>query len=148
MVLVAFWTLKPPYPTASAAIKPTKSNSVNTSTSQAHSKVKAKPLQTINKQIVASNSTVSLPAIKQPVVDSSDTYMQYIFDHESSNNPYAVNSIGCIGLGQACPGEKLLSHCPDLGDRACQVQFFTNYAVARYGSWYQAYIFWINNHWW
>jgi len=127
---------------------PNKSNSVNTSISQAHFKAKVKPLQTNNKQTVASTSTVSLPAIKQPVVDSTDKYMQYIFDHESSNNPYAVNSIGCVGLGQACPGEKLLSHCPDLGDRVCQVQFFTNYAVVRYGSTYQAYIFWINNHWW
>lgn len=87
---------------------------------------------------------------EQPVVTyhSDDFYMEYIFQHESSGNPYARNYLGCLGLGQACPGSKLLSVCPNLGDVACQVGFFTNYAVNRYGSWANAYAFWTNNHWW
>lgn len=79
---------------------------------------------------------------------SDDYYMEQIFAHESSNNPYARNSIGCLGLGQACPGEKLLSVCPDLGDVTCQYQFFYNYAVSRYGSPANAWAVWQQQHWW
>lgn len=82
------------------------------------------------------------------VYHSDDFYMEYIFQHESSGNPHARNHLGCLGLGQACPGTKLLTQCPDLGEVACQVRFFTNYAVSRYGSWANAYNFWTNNHWW
>lgn len=71
-------------------------------------------------------------------------YAQYIYSHESGCNLNAVNSIGCRGIGQACPGGKL----PCGADYACQNAFFTNYAVTRYGSWAGAYDFWVNNHWW
>jgi len=68
----------------------------------------------------------------------------FIYEHESGNRTTAVNSIGCRGLGQACPGSKL--PCGD--DYACQDAWFTNYMQQRYGSWENAYIFWVNNHWW
>lgn len=74
-------------------------------------------------------------------------YMAYIFEHESSNNPTARNPEGCLGLGQACPASKLLAVCPGLSV-ACQQQFFTDYANARYGGWAGAYRFWLANHWW
>ncbi len=67
-----------------------------------------------------------------------------IYMKESGNNPNAVNSIGCRGIGQACPGTKL----PCGADYACQDAFFTNYAMTRYGSWEAAWAFWQNNHWW
>lgn len=67
-----------------------------------------------------------------------------IYMKESGNNPNAVNSIGCRGIGQACPGTKL----PCGADYACQDAFFTNYAMQRYGSWEAAWAFWQNNHWW
>lgn len=69
----------------------------------------------------------------------------YIYQHESGNNPAAVNSIGCRGLGQACPGSKL--PCSNT-DYACQDAWFTNYAISRYGSWEKAYSFWIVHRWW
>lgn len=75
---------------------------------------------------------------------SGNFYKDFIYQHESGNRTTAVNSIGCRGLGQACPGTKL--PCGD--DYACQDAWFTNYAMTRYGSWEKAYNFWLNNHWW
>lgn len=69
----------------------------------------------------------------------------FIYQKESGNNPAAINSIGCRGLGQACPGSKL--PCSD-SDYACQDAWFTNYMLQRYGSWEKAYQFWIANNWW
>lgn len=69
----------------------------------------------------------------------------FIYQKESGNNPAAVNSIGCRGLGQACPGSKL--PCSN-SDYACQDAWFTNYAIQRYGSWENAKAFWLVNHWW
>ena len=69
----------------------------------------------------------------------------FIYQKESGNNPAAVNSIGCRGLGQACPGSKL--PCSNT-DYACQDAWFTNYALQRYGSWEAAYNFWVSHHWW
>lgn len=67
-----------------------------------------------------------------------------IYMKESGNNPAAVNSIGCRGIGQACPGTKL----PCGADYACQDAWFTNYAITRYGSWDAAWVFWQANKWW
>lgn len=67
-----------------------------------------------------------------------------IYHHESGNNPSAVNSIGCRGIGQACPGSKL----PCGADYACQDAWFTNYAMTRYGSWENAWVFWQQHSWW
>jgi type II secretory pathway pseudopilin PulG len=71
-------------------------------------------------------------------------YKSYIYSHESGCRTTALNSIGCRGIGQACPGTKL--PCGD--DFACQDAYFSNYAVTRYGSWEKAYNFWLTNHWW
>lgn len=75
---------------------------------------------------------------------SSNEYKAFIYQKESGNNPAAVNSRGCRGLGQACPGSKL----PCGNDYACQDAWFTNYAMTRYGSWEAAYNYWVKNHWW
>ena len=75
---------------------------------------------------------------------SGNYYKDFIYQKESGNNPNAVNSIGCRGIGQACPGTKL----PCGADYACQDAWFTNYAMTRYGSWEKAYNFWVANRWW
>lgn len=75
---------------------------------------------------------------------STDAAKAFIYQHESGNDPTSVNSIGCRGLGQACPGSKL--PCGD--DYACQDAYFTQYAMQRYGSWEAAYQFWILHNWW
>lgn len=71
--------------------------------------------------------------------------MQYIGNKESSWNPHAINSIGACGLFQALPCSKL--PC-DLSDVDCQVRWATEYATQRYGSWHNAYQFWLQNNWW
>lgn len=92
--------------------------------------------------LVAKVSAAELPATSGNCGDNQ--YKQYIYMKESGCRTTAVNSIGCRGIGQACPGSKL--PCGD--DFACQDAWFSNYAIQRYGSWEAAYNFWINNHWW
>ena len=84
------------------------------------------------------------PVARQTYSLPANQAKAFIYQHESGNNPNAVNSIGCRGLGQACPGSKL----PCGADYACQDAWFTNYAMTRYGSWEAAYQFWVQNHWW
>ena len=71
---------------------------------------------------------------------------QFIYQHESGCDPTAENAGGCLGIGQDCNGQ-LRSACPNL-DYACENQFFTNYAMSRYGSWEAAEAFWRSNNWW
>lgn len=76
-------------------------------------------------------------------------YADYVIGHESGWRTGAVNAAGCYGLGQACPGGKLANACPNWqSDPVCQLEFFTNYANSRYGSWYQAYLAWSRQGWW
>lgn len=76
-------------------------------------------------------------------------YADYIIGRESGWNPAAVSSNRCIGLGQRCNAQILISACPNWQtDPVCQMQHFSGYANSRYGSWQQAYNFWSVNHWW
>ncbi len=97
---------------------------------------------------------VSTPVAQGPVGNCGDNYYaSYIYGMESGGrvvgncNPSAKNAGGCLGIGQACPGSKLIAACPGL-DYTCQNAYFTNYAVSRYGDWAGAYNFWIGNGWW
>ena len=87
---------------------------------------------------------VAYTAPTQPT-DASNPMLQ-IFMRESGNNPSAINaSSGACGLGQALPCSKM--PC-SLSDYNCQVNFFTSYAVSRYGSWDNAWLFWQQHNWW
>lgn len=68
-----------------------------------------------------------------------------IYMRESGCRPWAYNSSGCRGIGQACPGSKL--PCDDY-DFWCQHEWFEGYAFSRYGSWEAAWAFWQSRHWW
>lgn len=73
----------------------------------------------------------------------------FIIGRESGWNLAARNGSGCLGLGQACPGQKLVNACPNWqSDATCQIQFFSSYANGRYGSWQAAYEAWLVKHWW
>lgn len=76
--------------------------------------------------------------------NTGNPYKDFIYMRESRCRTTAVNSIGCRGLGQACPGSKL----PCGADFACQDAWFSNYAITRYGSWERAYQVWVANSWW
>lgn len=87
-----------------------------------------------------------LPSAAVAYSPPADGYKAYIYDHESGNNPGAINAgSGACGLGQALPCSKM--GCT-LSDYACQDAYFDNYAISRYGSWENAYYFWVNHHWW
>lgn len=99
-------------------------------------------------QAAAATVVVAKATTPAPALTGSDAeYKLFIYNHESGNNPTRSNGSGCLGLGQACPGSKLLRVCPTL-DYACEDAFFTNYAISRYGSWAGAYSFWTTHHWW
>ncbi len=106
---------------------------------QAKKEQKAKDLA-----VRASQAAQATVVPQKAYAASGNFYKDYIYQHESGNRTTAVNSIGCRGLGQACPGTKL--PCGD--DYACQDAWFTNYAMQRYGSWQNAYNFWVANRWW
>lgn len=78
--------------------------------------------------------------------DNSDAKL-FIYMKESGNRADARNAGGCLGIGQACPGAKLLAVCPTL-DYACEDMFFTNYMLARYKTWENAKAFWLAHHSW
>lgn len=66
----------------------------------------------------------------------------FIYQKESGNDPKARNADGCLGLGQACPGKKLLDRCPNL-DYECEDAFFTDYMARRYSTWAKAKAHWL-----
>ncbi len=82
-------------------------------------------------------------------ISSGDYYaVDFIISHESGWRPGALSGSGCAGLGQACPGSKVISACPNWSNNAvCQLRFFSGYAQ-RYGGWQQAYFVWQNQGWW
>ena len=74
--------------------------------------------------------------------------VDYIIGRESRWRPAVVNSSGCAGLGQACPGSKLASACPNWQtDPVCQLKFFSGYA-GKYGGWQGAYQAWLIKGYW
>lgn len=79
-----------------------------------------------------------------PVGVSGDELL--VFNRESGNNPGAINpSSGACGLGQAEPCSKL--PC-SLSDYNCQVNYFTGYMEARYGSWEASWQHELDFGWW
>lgn len=90
---------------------------------------------------------VAIPVVSSVVSGCGDNfYANYIYMHESGCSLTITNSIGCLGIGQACPSSKLYATCPVL-TYACENQFFTAYS-AKYGGWLGSYNFWVANHWW
>lgn len=128
------------------------------SKSRQDDEAKQKQIEELNKQIQEKDAQLQAKAATKSVYAATvdpparvyslpeDEAKAYIYSHESGNNPGAINaSSGACGLGQALPCSKM--PC-SLTDYACQDQFFTNYAMQRYGSWNNARAFWVANHWW
>lgn len=75
----------------------------------------------------------------------TDPYQILVYQRESGCKTDSVNSIGCAGIGQACPGSKL--PC-SLSDWDCQNNYFTSYMLSRYGSWAAAWNSETSRGWW
>jgi hypothetical protein len=76
------------------------------------------------------------------VIQSDDYYVNWIIQHESSGNAWAVNpSSGACGLFQ-----KLPCNVP-LGDVNAQMADGLAYIEHRYGTPYNAYMFWQSHRW-
>lgn len=84
-----------------------------------------------------------IPSSEWPAVD-------FIIHKESTWLPAATNHIGCIGLGQSCPGGSgLVAECPNWqSDPVCQLRHFSKYAQQRYGGWWSAHAAWTQQNWW
>ena len=73
-------------------------------------------------------------------------YADYIISHESGWRPFASNASGAYGLCQALPGSKMSSAGSDWATNPItQLTWCSGYANSRYGGWYNAYVYWINN---
>ncbi len=104
-------------------------------------------------QIVAIGTNLSGSegdVIRAGIAASDYPYVDYIVSHESRWDPTARNaSSGAYGLCQALPGSKMASAGSDWETNPItQLKWCDSYAVGRYGSWYGAYIHWVNNGWW
>lgn len=105
------------------------------------------------KKVAAPNNSVAADkaALMNQAGISSDQQASadYIISRESGWRPAASNPSGkYVGLGQTNPAA-LSAACPNWQtDAVCQLRYFDNYAVKRYGSWEKAYAFWSVSHWW
>lgn len=97
---------------------------------------------------------VETPVAQPPVSDQEAEAKDFIYQHESGDNPSATNSLGCFGIGQDCNGI-VRNLCGT--DYSCQDNYFTNYMLRRYGTWQAAKSFWLARvpingrdvgHWW
>ncbi len=105
-------------------------------------------------KIVARGTTIKINKDKLAVMAAAGIsaanygYVNYIISRESNWRPDALNSGGCAGLGQACPGSKLAAVCSNWQrDPVCQLRFFSDYA-SRYGGWGGAYNYWLSHRYW
>lgn len=114
-------------------------------TSQPVPRVIAKGTKLVDNRIAGDKSALLLAAgVPYDQLAAAD----FVIARESGWNLASRSSNGCYGLGQACPGAKLVSACPNwANDANCQIRFFSGYAQ-RYGGWNGAYNFWVANHWW
>lgn len=90
---------------------------------------------------------VPVPVNNAPANCGDNTYANYIYMHESGCSTTITNGLGCLGIGQACPGSKLEVVCPNL-DYTCENAYFTSYANSVYGGWVGAYDHWLAFSWW
>ena len=115
-----------------------------------------KPIVKQKTPVKVSNATILAPQPYSPTISHEDLmaqagispdqyqYADYIVEHESGWNPTAYNSIGACSLVQALPCSKIGN---DWRDPVTALRWGNQYVLARYGSWYQAYLFKLSHGW-
>jgi hypothetical protein len=84
------------------------------------------------------------------IAASDFSYVDYIISHESGWAPTKWNygGSGAYGLGQALPATKMAPYGTDyMTNPITQLKWATAY-VSRYGSWANAYYFWLAHSYW
>ena len=71
--------------------------------------------------------------------------LDFIFQHESGWVVGRWNQVGCAGLGQACPKQKLGEA---YGSLEGEIDWFYDYAISRYQSTHNAKSVWERQRWW
>jgi hypothetical protein len=85
------------------------------------------------------------------IAASDFTYVDYIVTHESDwqVTVYNAQGSGAYGLPQALPPSQMASFGADyMTNPVTQLKWAQSYALGRYGSWANAYNFWVSNQWW
>jgi hypothetical protein len=95
---------------------------------------------------VAAPAPVYIAPTGCSVWHSGDVTIDTLIDRESGGQTCVTNSIGCYGILQACPGEPLRRTCG--GDGACQLKWFEDNKLGRYGSWAAALAHSYATGWW
>lgn len=112
--------------------------------SKAAVKIADTPLQPVAEAVpvpVVPVVTYTAPTVNSSYSGTGDQYLDWIISRESGGNAFAVNpSSGACGLAQELPCGK--SGCT-LGDAACEINWMRSYCISRYGSTYNAYLYWI-----
>lgn len=101
--------------------------------------------------VVSAASSDKQTLMSMAGISPSDyTFVDYILTKESGWRVNAVNrSSGATGLCQSLPASKMASSGSDyLTNPITQLKWCNGYAIGRYGSWSNAYNFWLANHWW
>jgi len=106
-----------------------------------------KPVKTVTASVLTAQTTLAVayiaPVYVAPVSSYSgtgDSSLDWIIAHESGGNAYAVNPhSGACGIAQELPCGK--SGCT-LGDAQCEINWMRNYCIVRYGSTYNAMLYW------
>lgn len=77
-------------------------------------------------------------------------YADYIVTHESTWRVYATEpTTGAYGLCQSLPATKMANAGSDWQTNpVTQLEWCNSYAQSAYGSWYGAYIHWVDFRWW
>jgi hypothetical protein len=85
------------------------------------------------------------------IAESDFAYVDHIISRESGWCPNKWNyaGSGAYGLGQALPATKMAKFGADyMTNPVTQLRWANAYAVGRYGSWANAYNFWVARHVW
>jgi len=108
----------------------------------------SEPIKTVSEAPKQETAVTEPLSTSQPIseVVTEAEAKAFIYFKESTNRTDAINpGSGACGLGQALPCNKM--NC-SLQDRECQDEWFSEYAVRRYGSWTEAKAFWLAHSWW
>lgn len=116
---------------------------------QAEARAKAARARVISVSLPAGSHTDWMAAAG--IAASDYGYVDYIISRESGWGVTKSNygGSGAYGLGQALPASKMAPFGADyMTNPITQLRWANAYATSRYGSWANAYNFWINRHVW